>query len=73
MQLTLHRRWLYACLAAAVITGLVGRFSVTVTAVFIVIYLVGAALIGPAEAEDADSMGATDPMDGSDSPAEADH
>lgn len=57
MQLTLHRRWLYACFAATVLTGLVSRFSVTVTAVFIVIYLVGAVLIGPAEAErdDADA------------------
>ncbi len=41
----LHRWWLAACLVAVLLANLVGGVSLTVTAVFVVIYLTGVALI----------------------------
>jgi hypothetical protein len=46
MQSKFQRWWLYSCFAAVLLAGWAGGFSVIVTAVFIVIYLVGVALIG---------------------------
>ena len=51
----LRQRWLAACVAAGVLANLFGGFSFAVTAVFLVIYLTGAALIG--RDDDADDSG----------------
>lgn len=52
----LHRWWLGACVVATFLANWAGGFSLLVTAVFVVIYLTGAALIGrDADPEDADA------------------
>ena len=57
----LHRWWLYACCAAALLAGWAGGFSTVVTALFIAIYLTGAVLIGPVDEDE--SVEADDDID----------
>jgi hypothetical protein len=42
----LQRWWLATCVVALILAAWVGGFTVLITAVFIVIFLAGAALIG---------------------------
>lgn len=46
-----HTRWLAACLLALILSTLVGGFSLGVAAVFLVIFLAGAALLNLDDAE----------------------
>jgi hypothetical protein len=57
MNSTFHRRWLAACVVALLLSAWAGGFSVVLVAVFIGIYLTGAALIGP---DDPDPIETTD-------------
>lgn len=52
MQSKLQRWWLYSCFAAVLLAGWAGGFGVIFMLVFITIYLVGVALIGPEEPSD---------------------
>ena len=47
-----QRWWLYSCFAAVLLAGWAGGFGVMFMLVFITIYLVGVALIGPEEPAD---------------------
>jgi len=53
----LHRRWLWACIAALLLATLAGGFSFAVTAVFLIIYLTGAALFGRGDGQAPDESG----------------
>lgn len=46
-----QRWWLYSCFVAVLLAGWAGGFGVIFMLVFITIYLVGVALIGPDEAD----------------------
>ena len=52
MHSKLQRWWLYSCFAAVLLAGWAGGFGVIFMLVFITIYLVGVALIGPEETSD---------------------
>lgn len=62
----LRRRWLAACVTAGLLANLVGGFSFAVTAVFLVIYLTGAALIGRDDDADGSSGEDAEPGTGPD-------
>ncbi len=47
-----QRWWLYSCFVAVLLAGWAGGFGVIFMLVFITIYLVGVALIGPDEPAD---------------------
>ena len=67
MSSPLHRWWLWGCFAATLLASWAGGFGVSVTAVFIGIYLTGLVLIGRDEpGTDAD------PAAGADAGADAD-
>ena len=51
MQSKLQRWWLYSCFVAVLLAGWAGGFGVIFMLVFITIYLVGVALIGPEETD----------------------
>lgn len=52
MESKFHRWWLGSCVAALLLASWAGGFSVAVTAVFVVIYLTGATLVGPEDEAD---------------------
>ena len=52
MESKFHRWWLGSCVAALLLASWAGGFSVAVTAVFVVVYLTGVALVGPEDEAD---------------------